>query len=79
MLQACRASNVLLMDGTMFMHHERLGQLQSLFTASSPGYLGEPRRISSAFSFPGDESFFSTNIRMKADGDPLGCVGDLGW
>ena len=26
-----------------------------------------------------DAEFFATNIRVKRDADPLGCVGDLGW
>jgi predicted dehydrogenase len=66
-------------DGTMFMHHERLASLLKLLDPSTPGFVGAPRRITSAFSFPGDAEFFSTNIRIKKGGDPLGCVGDLGW
>lgn len=37
------------------------------------------QHVSSAFNFRGDESFFGSNIRIKADADPLGCLGDLGW
>jgi predicted dehydrogenase len=78
-LSACRAAGIQLMDGTMFMHHERLQQLLKLFDPNEPNNLGRPRRVTSAFSFPGDADFFSTNIRIKKDADPLGCVGDLGW
>ena len=48
-------------------------------TSSAATYVGTPRRITSAFSFAGDADFFATNIRIKKGGDPLGCVGDLGW
>ena len=27
----------------------------------------------------GDDNFFSNNIRVKKECDPLGCLGDLGW
>ena len=37
------------------------------------------REVSSAFCFRGDESFFKSNIRVNKGGDPLGCLGDLGW
>lgn len=67
------------MDGTMFVHHERMGALLRRFDPAAPDYLGAPRRITAAFSFPGDADFFATNIRMKKGADPLGCVGDLGW
>ena len=38
-----------------------------------------PRHVSSGFAFRGDGNFFRENIRCKIDGDPLGCLGDLGW
>ena len=79
MMEACRDAGVVLMDGTMFMHHERLSKLLALFDPSAATYVGTPRRITSAFSFAGDADFFATNIRIKKGGDPLGCVGDLGW
>ena len=31
------------------------------------------------FSFKGDERFFVDNIRVKANADPLGALGNLGW
>jgi hypothetical protein len=36
-------------------------------------------RVTAAFTFSADASFLAGgNIRAQADGDPLGCVGDLG-
>ena len=40
--------------------------------------LGAPRRITSAFSFCGDDAFVAGNIRMSAALEPAGCLGDLG-
>lgn len=55
----------------MFVHHPRTEQ----FVASVPG----PNRVVFNFTFDGGDEFFRTDIRMKKDGDPMGCVGDLGW
>ena len=43
--------------------------------------LGTTRRVVSSFTFSGGEDFFTDNIRVRNDGtgDPLGCLGDLGW
>jgi len=41
--------------------------------------VGPVRRITSAFSFRGEEEFFASNIRMQSDLEPDGCLGDLGW
>ena len=40
---------------------------------------GAVRHVTSDFSFPGDDAFHANNIRVKADCEPLGCLGDLGW
>ena len=31
------------------------------------------------FTFDGGADFLQNDIRVKKDGDLLGCVGDLGW
>lgn len=76
MIAACRAANVVFMDGLMFQHHTRTARLVSELRS---GTIGDLRRIDSGFSFSGDADFLSGNIRVKASADPLGCVGDLGW
>ncbi|KAA0157509.1 hypothetical protein FNF29_00085 [Cafeteria roenbergensis] len=76
MAEACAAAGVVLMDGVMFMHHERLPRMGALLGA---GELGAAERVVSGFSFPADKAFLEGDIRVKADCDPLGCVGDLGW
>ena len=62
----------------MFRHHERMQAMGSALHAGVLGPAG-PRHVSSGFSFRGDADFFVENIRCKIDGDPLGCLGDLGW
>jgi len=75
MLRSCRAANVALMDGTMFHFHPR----QALVEASlCDGAIGKVTRVTSSFSFRGDEAFFAQNIRTDPTLEPFGCLGDLG-
>lgn len=76
MLRIAKESDIAFMDGVMFMHHPRLIQLKEAFGNLGPN---GPRQVNSHFSFKGDASFFENNIRVSSNGDPLGCVGDLGW
>lgn len=76
MIRACRENDVVLMDGTMFMHHARFGAIKRLFDDK---IFWNCTRFTSAFTFYGGEDFFRDNIRARADGDPLGCLGDVGW
>lgn len=76
-LAACQRKGVQFMDGVMFNHGKRLGQLRSVLDDGKS--VGEIRRISSQFSFLGSDEFFSGNIRVNAKLEPLGCLGDLGW
>ncbi len=76
LLRAFKANGLVFMDGVMFMHHPRLQRLLAALPALGAG---GARNVSSAFSFRGDADFFAHNIRCAADGDPLGCIGDLGW
>lgn len=78
-VKACEDADVALMDGTMFMHHPRFHALTRLLDPADRALMGEPMRITTAFTFRGDEAFEQTNIRCSKSGDPLGCVGDLGW
>ena len=74
MVRACRDSNVVLLDGTMFHHHPRMAKIGE---ALHGGRLGELGRVVSAFSFRGDEGFFANNIRTKSELERFGCLGDL--
>lgn len=76
MILECEKNGVLLMDGTMYMHHGRLQLLKDFLDDSAS--CGVVRRVQCNFSFPADENFFKTNIRTKATADPLGALGDLG-
>jgi len=77
MLAACRRHNVQYMDGVMFMHSQRLPMIRKILDDSSQ--LGALRRLSSQFSFAGDESFYQNNIRVNSELEPFGSLGDLGW
>jgi hypothetical protein len=64
----------------MFMHNARLRKvLGHIHDPLNTSGLRNPRLITAAFSFSGDAAFFEQNIRVQSTGDPLGCVGDLGW
>ncbi|HBE70244.1 MAG TPA: oxidoreductase [Planctomycetaceae bacterium] len=76
MLAACKSNNVQYMDGVMFMHSRRLPLVRELVR---DGAVGRLRRMSSQFSFAGDEEFRQSNIRTNNHLEPYGCLGDLGW
>jgi predicted dehydrogenase len=76
MLRPLKAQGLAFMDGVMFMHNRRLYDMIAELPTLG---VGGPRHVSTSFSFRGDASFFSSNIRCSAHGDPLGCLGDLGW
>lgn len=71
MLATASRHNKFLLDGTMFVHHQRT----RAFAASIPN----PNRVTFNFTFDGGPDFFATNIRMQKNNDFLGCIGDLGW
>ena len=77
MIETCRKHSVQFMDGVMFMHNARMEQVRHLLNSSSA--IGDIRRISSSFSFAGPKGFFTSNIRVRSDTEPAGCLGDLGW
>lgn len=77
MIDACNAAGVQFMDGVMFDHSARLAGIRESLSCDS-GF-GQLRRISTHFSFCGDESFAKSNIRADSVLEPHGCLGDLGW
>lgn len=56
---------------------ERLRRMRQQIDAGLIGAAG-PRQVTSAFTFRGAAEFHRDNIRVKAEADPLGCLGDLG-
>jgi predicted dehydrogenase len=77
MLSVCEKNQVQYMDGVMFMHSQRLPMVRQLLDADEP--VGKLRRLTAQFSFAGDETFQSSNIRTHSELEPHGCLGDLGW
>lgn len=75
MIEACKANNVVFMDGVMFMHNPRLNALRSVMDRPE---FGKTMRVVSDFSFNGDEDFMSKNIRVDPKLEPMGALGDLG-
>lgn len=77
MVTACQQAGVQFMDNVMFMHSQRMQKLRDLL--SDPQNVGSVQRVATQFSFLGDDSFFSGNIRNQTNLEPWGCLGDLGW
>jgi predicted dehydrogenase len=79
MLAACDAAGVQFMDGVFFMHHDRLRYIEKYIRPSADGVsavaLGPLRQVTSGFTFPADEAFRASNIRVQKSLEPFGCVG----
>ena len=76
-VEACRQNRVQFMDGVMFMHSRRLDRIREALDDGDS--IGQIKRITSEFTFGGDDQFFRRDIRTRSDLEPLGCLGDLGW
>ncbi|KAI3417483.1 hypothetical protein J3R85_014441 [Psidium guajava] len=76
-LEACEASGVQFMDGTMWLHHPRTEKMMEI--VSDRGRFGELKSINSISMFAPSREFFEDNIRVQPDLDFLGALGDLGW
>lgn len=75
MLDEAYANNKFLLDGTMFPHHPRTRKI-----LDSVSEIGQVNRIQASFTFLADQAFLEgSDIRARKDGDPHGCIGDLGW
>lgn len=74
---ACRKNNVQFIDGVMFMHSQRLDQIRQVLDAEEK--VGKIKRICTQFSFCGSPEFVESNIRVRSELEPHGCLGDLGW
>jgi predicted dehydrogenase len=77
MLDVAYAQKKFILDGTMFNHHGRTDSV--LECVADEEKFGTLNRIESSFTFMSDAAFQESNIRARKDGDPQGCVGDLGW
>ncbi len=74
MADACHQNGVQLMDGVMWVHHERTAQMKRKLT---DGTLGRLRRVTAAFTFNWD-TIPTGNIRAMKE-FAGGSLGDLGY
>jgi len=74
MIDACQSADRQLMDGVMWLHHDRTLAMRSEL---SSGALGRLRRVTAAFTFNATE-FGAGNIRFQRDLGG-GALGDIGW
>lgn len=71
----CESKGVQLMDGVMWVHHDRTALLKKILTS---GEVGELRRVTSAFSFNWGPTVPTQNIRAQKELGG-GAIGDLGY
>ena len=74
MADACRQNGVQLMDGVMWVHHQRTAEMKRTLTDST---LGKLRRVTAAFTFNWD-TIPTGNIRAMKE-FAGGSLGDLGY
>ncbi|RKU36524.1 oxidoreductase [Candidatus Poribacteria bacterium] len=74
MADACRQNGVQLMDGVMWVHHQRTAEMKRTLTDSA---LGKLRRVTAAFTFNWD-TIPTGNIRAMKE-FAGGSLGDLGY
>ena len=75
MVRACRANTVQLMDGVMWVHHDRTKEIRAVLDRKETGEL---RSVSSAFAFNWGATIPSANIRARKELGG-GALGDLGY
>eukprot|EP00759_Apiculatamorpha_spiralis_P046329 PhF_6_TR42778/c0_g1_i1/m.64718 len=74
MLEECARNGVQFIDGTMLSHGARIGMV-----SQSLSQLGPIRGMNFMFSFNGGDEFNASNVRVKKELEPYGCLGDLAW
>ncbi|XP_027336619.1 uncharacterized oxidoreductase At4g09670-like [Abrus precatorius] len=79
-LEACESNGVQFMDGTMWLHHPRTAHIQELLSLShSTKNIGPIDFIHSTSTMGVTPEFLESDVRVKAELDGLGALGDLGW
>ncbi|MED6143282.1 hypothetical protein PIB30_004785 [Stylosanthes scabra] len=78
-LEACESNGVQFMDGSMWLHHPRTSHMHQLLSLSHSGSIGNIQFIHSTSTMHTTPGFLESNIRVKAELDALGALGDLAW
>ncbi|KAK6280254.1 PREDICTED: uncharacterized oxidoreductase At4g09670 [Theobroma cacao] len=76
-LEACESNGVQFMDGSMWLHHPRTVKMKEMLFDSN--HLGDVNYIYSTSTTSVSPEFLENDIRVKADMDALGALGDIGW
>ncbi|OMO99268.1 hypothetical protein COLO4_13417 [Corchorus olitorius] len=76
-LEACQSNGVQFMDGSMWLHHPRTLKIKDMLFDSK--LLGDVKYIYCTSTLLASPEFLENDIRVKAELDGLGVVGDLGW
>ncbi|PHT50588.1 hypothetical protein CQW23_10335 [Capsicum baccatum] len=76
-LEECESNGVQYMDATMWMHHPRTAIMKEFLSDSQR--FGQLKWVHSTYTFLGNSEFLKNDIRVKADLDGLGALGDAGW
>ncbi|MBX3178320.1 MAG: Gfo/Idh/MocA family oxidoreductase [Candidatus Hydrogenedentes bacterium] len=77
-IQACRDNGVQFMDGTMWLHSTRTGEIARRIAS---GAIGDLKRVTAAFTFKAPDKAWleGGNGRTDKTREPMGCFGDQGW
>lgn len=75
MIDTCRKNHVQLMDGVMWVHHDRATAIRELLDGT---LLGDVRRTTAAFAFNWGDTVPTQNIRARKELGG-GSLGDLGY
>ncbi|MCE0482159.1 hypothetical protein HAX54_040606 [Datura stramonium] len=73
-LEACESNGMQYMDATMWMHHPRTAKMKEFLSDSQR--FGQLKSVHSTFAYLGNSEFLKNDIRIKADLDALGALGD---
>ncbi|XP_027367404.1 uncharacterized oxidoreductase At4g09670-like [Abrus precatorius] len=76
-LEACESNGVQFMDNTMWVHNPRTHAMAQFLNDAHR--FGDLKSVRTCFTFAADSDYLENNIRVKADLDGLGSLGDQGW
>ncbi|XP_020231679.1 uncharacterized oxidoreductase At4g09670 [Cajanus cajan] len=76
-LEACQSNGLQFMDNTMWVHNPRTAAMAQFLNDAHR--FGNLKSVRTCFTFAADPAYLKNDIRVKADLDALGSLGDQGW